>query len=251
MFSNCHRVLLISDLHGYWKATNTIMNFVNNQVDLIIQLGDFGFGFGLQQSDIDNKTWGLGQLKPTIPFLFVPGNHDNHYEIAKLVEQHGRVPIKMHPRKPIYLLPTGCLVKIGDKNVLSVAGANSIDKIYRKSGINWWSNEEPNYQDCCAALSHDTKIDCVVSHTCPETIVPELFKDSQTLIKSSEKCAARVLLDEVVNKYEPSKLFCGHWHLRRSLIMNTTEIEIFDALYSNVLPHPERIRNIVWKIVSF
>jgi predicted phosphodiesterase len=245
-FSQCRRVLVIADIHAFWNPFNQILKYLEGSYDLVLQLGDWGLF--PRPHEIFDRTYGLKPVKSKVPILVVPGNHENYQVITDLTNKHGRKePIRLY--KNIWFLPRGCLTQIGNKKVLACGGAYSIDKAFRKEGISWWKEEEPNYADCQAVLSHD-KVDVVAAHTIPNMTTDQIFRGVPQLMKIKENCAARTLLDEVVVKYCPETIYAGHWHTRITLQANTTKVEVYDCICSDLI-NIKASKGIIYDIVSW
>lgn len=238
-----HRVLLVGDTHGNWHGLNELLLHEAGNFDIVISLGDFGFW---PRPGEVGKTWGLTKIKCPVPLLWIDGNHERHDILTKLVSLHGREPISLVNN--IYYLPRGCLLKIGNKNCLAVGGAHSIDKMYRREGVDWFAEENVNYGDCQAVLSHEV-VDVVFAHTIPDSGCDHIFKTMQNMIKFEEICPTRKLLDEVVAKYKPESLYAGHWHCSTTFKVLETTVRVFDCFDGDWF-HPRR-KGIVYDILEF
>lgn len=132
------------------------------------------------------------------------GNHDNY-------ESDNGVFINQTPHFlgdfGIYSLPNSL-------DIFFVRGGYSIDKMYRQLGRDWWPEEELNYIQMVNALKAyaDAKPDFVISHECPERIIPEVSTlalwDGKPIVPST---TAR-MLDEMLKIHKPKLWVFGHHH---------------------------------------
>jgi hypothetical protein len=119
----------------------------------IIHVGDLGMGFG-----IDNNSVLPENLK------FIRGNHDN----PDFCKKH-----------PNYLGEFGFWEDYG---LCFAGGAESIDKLDRTEGVNWWRDEELSYSQFgeFIELVHKKKPKIIVSHDAPALLFPRFEKHSAT-----------------------------------------------------------------------
>jgi hypothetical protein len=90
--------------------------------------------------------------------------------------------------------------------ILFAGGADSVDKIYRTMGFDWFPEELLSIKDENRLLDAK-KSDIIISHTCPN----EVDIISQELVYKSED-PTRKVLSEVLFTHKPKKWFFGHWH---------------------------------------
>lgn len=144
---------------------------------------------------------------------FIRGNHDDPFSI-KLI--------------PGYV-DDGSLVF---DSIFCVGGASSIDKAFRREGVDWWRDEELSYSESLIVLQKylKTKPDIVVSHDCPDfltyIICPNMTRDGAS--------STRTLLSRMFEMYKPKLWVHGHWHISARNIIDGCEFislginEIFD-----------------------
>lgn len=170
-------MIIIGDIHGRYKELNKLAR--NNKDQTILQLGDFGFGFG-EMYDYDPSL-----IESNIRFF--RGNHDSP-ELCNA-----------HPQ---------CLGDFGVfENIFFVAGADSIDKDQRIEGRDWWRNEELTHQQFndAIALYEKTKPEIVVIHDCPQLICEGYF-----LIH--DRSFTRMGLQSLLDIHRPKLWIFGHHH---------------------------------------
>lgn len=129
--------VIIGDVHGKYKEYLKIIKNVEES----IQIGDFGF---------DYSVFSFNNI-PTNHSFFT-GNHDNHEIVNNCLNFLGRFG--------------------ASSDFFFVSGAFSIDRHRRVQGIDWFPNEELNYQETeqCAQLYQKTKPKLMLSHDCPSFV---------------------------------------------------------------------------------
>lgn len=180
---------LIGDIHGKFTRLDEICN--SNPNEEFVGIGDIGLGFS--------------SIIPPLPpnFKFFRGNHDNP------------AICKNHPQS------------IGDWGMYKdlfffVAGADSIDKKWRKEGINWWYDEELSTEDLNKVIKdyENIKPSILVSHEAPFCVHNLLksandFKHGGDIYGFGPVRGTRTAfaLDEMLKIHMPDKIIFGHWHI--------------------------------------
>lgn len=209
------KILILGDTHAEFGKLNQLIS--KKQPDILIICGDFGYWPMLQEVHVKSG-WGISDvsyvrgesnclkgIKPgKTKIYWVDGNHEQHSELNKY--QDG----KIHElEKNIFFCSRGSSLTLPDgRNILFIGGANSIDKNMRTEGLDWFREETISNKDYDFAMSHDKKIDIIVSHTCPEYFAPALMQGNMSKIYDPS-CKA---LDGLFNTYKPDQWFFGHWH---------------------------------------
>ncbi len=185
---------------------------VHGQFDEYIKLAKeskYSFCVG----DVGFKYDKLNALDPEHHFI-IGGNHDNWDVNHSSDDYHERY----HFQTKHFLGDFG--VKSADGlDIFFVRGAWSIDKKYRKPGINWWPDEELDKLKREQALEFYKQIkpNLVVTHECPLSIVqfvtdPEFAFDlghRESVIKTN----TNMLLQEMLEFYAPEQWIFGHYHI--------------------------------------
>lgn len=178
---------LIGDVHAKWYLLAKLLHLCNKE-DVIIQVGDFGIGFGY---NID---------KDLLPknFKFFPGNHDKKTECQEYSNYMGAFGY--------------------DESIKAffVGGAFSIDKYRRTEDVSWWSNEELNYTEAeqCLELYSNIKPDLVLSHDCP--FVQRKLLLNHVSDESNRSSFTVKLLDEMLEIHQPKVWVHGHLHIQET-----------------------------------
>jgi len=180
--------------------------------DYVIILGDFGL-LWKHEPDATEKYWTKWLNKKPWTTLFLCGNHENFDKLNSLPE------IKMFGSKvgqvssSIFHLKRGNIYDINNKKILTIGGAESVDKLQRTIGLSWWSAELLSRQDIYNALDnidiHNKTVDYVLSHTCP-TEAFKYFPDIDGKGNDPTMRQLEVIKDEL-NKFK--HWFFGHFHV--------------------------------------
>ena len=101
--------------------------------------------------------------------------------------------------------------------IFTVRGAWSIDRDYRREGVDWFADEEMNYTEMMACLNYYEKIKprIVVSHECPNTPREEFFNIWNQSNTSH-------ILEAMFQIHQPETWIFGHHHSPRNQVINGT-----------------------------
>ena len=205
-------IYAIGDVHGNFESLNTFIN--KKYPDIILQCGDNAYYWNEPK---------LGRIKSqNTKIYFVPGNHENWDMFEERIGRHGKYPVEVE--KNIFMCPIGSTLKINDKIILFVGGANSIDKQYRIPTVSWWSQEILNYNDFEYISDNIEKADIVISHT-----VPEYFNVGSQYTDNIND-PTRKILNLIQYKYNPELWLAGHWHTYLTGRYNNTNCFILNMI---------------------
>jgi hypothetical protein len=198
-------ITLIGDLHGKYKRYHEIIR-EKDRHPYTVQLGDFGFDY-TTLDNVDPKN-----------HVFIGGNHDN-YDKATGV--------------PHYLGDYGYTVNFNGIDFFYYRGAYSIDRIYRTIGIDWWEQEQLNIEGFMKAreLYRQVKPDVVLTHDCPESLVPYLLSPDARIYQNNTSWA----LQELFNIHQPKFWRFGHYHRKWRKVINGTDFRCLDELETEIL----------------
>lgn len=227
-------IYITGDTHG---AFNRIIDFCERigttKEDIMIILGDAGINYHLNDRDERLKEK-LDDVPITI--FCIHGNHEQRpYAIGgyEEMEWHGGI-VYMEPKHPsILFAKDGEIYDLNGKKAIAIGGAYSVDKYYRiPRYMPWYDNEQPSdeikqYVESQLA-SIDWKIDYVLSHTTPLKYEPvEVFLsciDQSSVDKSTEEW-----LDEIEDKLDYEKWYCGHYHTMKKIDKIEIMFENYDS----------------------
>jgi predicted phosphodiesterase len=192
-------LLVIGDVHGkindYWKL-------VNFRKGCSIQVGDFGFK---KQHD-----WFLKNIDYTQNQI----NFGNHDDYSFLYEPHS-----LSNWSYAY-----------ESKVMTVRGAYSIDKAYRTENLDWWANEELNYEEMQNAIDfyNFNKPKIMITHDCPDYARRYLFGIRDKSITSNG-------LQVMFQNHQPDIWIFGHHHRSKNEVINGTRFICLAELETMVL----------------
>lgn len=212
-------VCIIGDTHADATFVANIHRAIKpDDVDVIVQLGDFGFTF---PDSLLHSIYAWLDKEPGRLWYWIDGNHDEHNYIQNVIMdgESGDFPIS-HFHERMFYCPRGSVAMIGNKKALFVGGAYSIDKRYRVPDISWWSQEMITHADVDHALENVHRvggaIDVMFTHDSPNHrwLVNELSAHGYKVDQDSY--ANRMNLTSIVERVHPKVLYHGHYHWRYS-----------------------------------
>lgn len=197
------KILIVGDVHNEFGRLNELINRRN--ADLIIACGDFGFWPAVPWAEPLSNI----KLQKTKKLLWCDGNHENHWALRD------RTTDELAPN--IIYMPRGSTYKLEDgRTIMFMGGAHSIDKQFRKLGIDWFPEETIRQSDF--QNLPNIKIDIFITHTCPV----ELLNDMLKFDKRKHTDPSNHALSELWRIYKPSLWFFGHWHRHSTGLMMGT-----------------------------
>ena len=206
------QIIFCGDIHGNWKYINALIN--KKHPEIVLVAGDWGWWINFHNKtgfytdaygDVTSKKWNQFGTKPNNTKIYwVPGNHENHDDLAKYTSITELEPnIFYCPFGTVLTLPTG-------EKVLMVGKALSTDQEDRIEGVDWWRNETIDQSDMDKLTDiWDMNIDVVISHTIPRTFM----KDVQwEWYKERFNDQSTVALDIIFKHFKPRVWYSGHFH---------------------------------------
>ncbi|QYF74878.1 metallophosphoesterase [Cryobacterium sp. PAMC25264] len=203
----------MGDLHGdLGHALQAFQTFAQNDVRVILQLGDWGVLWPGQnwQTDLNKMSRALSRHHQT--FYFVDGNHDWHPKLQEFpVDLDGLRWISGN----VAHLPRGYRSVIGGRFTLAaLGGGNSTDRDLREEGKTWWPEEQIADADL-ERLGND-RVDVLVGHEAP--LMDEADQDRRSTelgIPPKEAAYAahsRFMFRRAVLQTRPRLTLGGHYH---------------------------------------
>lgn len=202
-----NRILLCGDTHGprnfYFKLLNMPALYGND----IVHIGDFGLGFNNEASDlVDLRSMNKICQEKGINLYIIRGNHDDP---ARWNLEGGSNIFLVKDYTPA--------VFSNGKTALLVGGGVSIDRPFRKQGIDYWKDEATTYQKT------DKKFNYLFAHD-----APDYFNHSTESLKTSPYAPfliddktlfadclnQRNVISNIVADITPTHCFSGHFHNR-------------------------------------
>ena len=209
------KVMIVGDTHADAQFVSNIHRCARDQdVDIIVQLGDFGYSFDRNMLE-SIKAW--LDRDPNHQWYWLDGNHDQHDYIEQTILADGYVPYPVpHFHERLHYCPRGSTAQIGNKLCMFLGGAYSIDKAYRTQYVSWWPQEMIRQTDVHRALENaeGRKIDVMFTHDCPKSdFMDKWLKDAGYKVDHNSN-ANREALSYVVDSVRPDELYHGHFHYR-------------------------------------
>lgn len=187
---------LIGDVHGKYEQYHRLLR----KTRYTVQVGDFGFKY--------ETLIGVDEARHRI----LAGNHDNYDETGRWTH---------------FLGDYGVHHIMGFGDIFFIRGGLSIDRHIRTEGVDWWYNEELSMAECYAALTEyqRTKPNFVVSHECPQSIIPHVTASSLLIPSRTNQ-----LLEQLFSIHQPDRWVFGHYHTSWNKVINGTQFTCLDEL---------------------
>jgi len=149
----------------------SVLNFAEkmelSEKDVVIILGDCGIFWRKDGSDAKAL---IAHFERYYKFnlYFIDGNHERFPSLNALKEDENQMGyVSEHIRH----LKRGRIYNIQGKKILTIGGADSIDKLRRTEGLSWWKDEAITDED--VARVEPGYYDYVLTHCCPSHIFNE------------------------------------------------------------------------------
>ena len=205
------RVAVCADWHGNLGWLRMLTRALPNlapEVTTVLQLGDWG---------MDPTATDPLFAEAGVERVFVTlGNHDRFDLISPLLEAHPGAAVRVSDIT--WILPRPARLTIGDRTVLSLGGAASVDRRWRTEGLDWWPDEAITDEHVAAAVAGGPA-DVMLTHESPANTpvraVRELLGTNPRrfpaeALKESARSRARV--SGVWDAVRPELLMHGHMH---------------------------------------
>lgn len=208
---------IIGDIHGDFKKLNALLIRINHifpSIDTVIQAGDFGY-------------WPrIGSIGHWLNSLIVPdgmtlywidGNHEDFDSMAKFGMLAAPGKLKTFKNGKVCYVPRGSVLNLGGYEILFIGGAESIDALHRKQGLDWFSQETITNKDVQNAINSclNRDIDIVVSHEAPRSF--DLYNLNPSAWKNygwdKWDNPSRDALEQVLQVVKPNRWFFAHYHM--------------------------------------
>lgn len=210
---NAVRFAVAGDWHGDLSIARAVVRTLKSEdVHLLLHVGDLAVRWpGPKKGRFDKR---LGQLldDADIEFLFIDGNHDNHKELRELTPLSDGA--KRLSERMSYL-PRGTVIERHGVRIGGLGGAYSVDRRWRTEGKDLWAELEEPTHDEAERLIASAPVDVLLTHDAPTS-----FQGLKGLALPPEIASAaertRGLLERTIEVVQPTLLFSGHWHQRKS-----------------------------------
>ncbi len=223
--------MVAGDTHGDSEHCKYLIEQAEkNNIDVIVQLGDFGYWEHSKDGQLFLKYLNEALKRAGINLFWLDGNHENH---TKLREDYGvdiENPEPVGIRSNIVYLPRATTWEWQGIRHMAVGGAWSIDYKFRTPGRSWWPEEMISTEEEKLAISRGP-VDILLTHDVPDgvDINTHFAIQGRDFLKADVQSQLnRETVRRIVDGVRPKLLVHGHYHLRYSdkLITNWGEVQI-------------------------
>ena len=211
-------IYIVGDFHGEWSKLFDAIKHNNIENCTLICVGDVGMGFvSKEKTSRILHAQNIRFKKRSIDFISVRGNHDDPAYFDGSVKLSN-----------IELLADYTQREYNGEKFLFIGGAISVDRMLRLDCISWWAGEEFIFDQ-----SKISNCDTLITHSAPLWIGPtgkngiEFYcKQDPTLYK--ELVSERKKLGDLIDAVQPTKHYCGHFHISAHASYNGCSSTILD-----------------------
>ena len=207
-------IYITGDMHGDIQTFKDVMGRVTcKSENTLIVLGDLGANYYLNKID---KKFKKIISEYNINLFVIRGNHDANpanLNYMKEIKKYENIGYIEEEYSNIFYAKNGEVYNIENNTFLVLGGAYSVDKWYRlEKGYKWFADEQMTEEEKQNFWNKNiTKVDTILSHTCPYANRPiHLFLTQ--IDQSSVDNSMENFLDEVKLKVEYKNWFFGHYH---------------------------------------
>lgn len=205
-------VCVAGDWHGDARWATAALDVAAEHSRLLLHVGDLGIWpghLGRQYLEVLQSVLASNDQL----LLLTPGSHEDYDQLDELVPAP-ELPVgfgflRQAPR--VIVLARGTRFTLGGRSVLSIGGANNIDRRLRVPGINWWAREQISDQDVEAACAGGV-VEIMLSHDCPTgSLEPEYDETWLDEDLAYARGSGQQLL-EVMHRVQPQLNVFGRHH---------------------------------------
>lgn len=177
--------------------------------DSLIILGDVGVCWDNGKND----AWVRKELQRLpVTTLWLDGNHENFPLIWEYPVNQWRGGYVHVIELDILHLMRGYGYEIEGQVFRVFGGGNSVDKMYRTQGIDWWPQEMPSMQEYQRGMeslkAYGYQVDYILTHTAPLKVAEKLVEN---MMPGKEKL--QNYLQDVAERAVFKEWYFGHWHM--------------------------------------
>lgn len=206
------RVAVVGDVHGNFRWLDIVarsLSALAPGVTTMLQLGDWWMDPDTTDEALDGT--GVERIYVTL------GNHEPWNQITPLFVEHPGCAIRVSDIT--WLLPRPARLTVGGRQVLSLGGAVSVDKKWRREGTDWWPDEEITDQHVAEAIAGG-HADLMLTHESPALTpvraVREVLRTNPLEFPDdvrADSAVSRSRVTEVWDTVRPELLIHGHMHM--------------------------------------
>lgn len=213
------RLVFLGDIHGQFGIVKYKIRTLKLKDTVIVQVGDFGIGFGKDQHEEEElRTVNALLIRSNCFLIAIRGNHDNP---AYFNNQYYKSNVLLMQDYTVARM----LIGTGYVNMLGIGGAISVDRVPRQiNGWGWFPGENVVINRDLEFLNAFKNIHFLVTHTAPDDVEPYSFnhivysfaQNDPTLLDDLRKERREffwVLKPIIENNFDTLKEhFYGHFH---------------------------------------
>lgn len=206
------RVAVCGDWHGNLGWVRILARAIPHlapDITTILQLGDWA----MDMAGTDEAFAGTGITRIYVTL----GNHEPWGEITRLQDAYPGAAVQVS--EITWLLPRPARLRIGGRAVLSLGGATSVDKAWRREGVSWWPDEDISHEHVVAAIASGDA-DLMLTHEGPDDTpvraVQEVLRTNPMGFPAdalADSLLSRRRVAKVWNIIYPELLMHGHMHV--------------------------------------
>lgn len=227
-------VMALGDTHGNRGFTKSAITWAgDNEVDRLVQVGDFGFWPRTNNGQKFLHDVGKHAAETFVPLYFIDGNHEDHTYLKALRERNDGSGFIPHGKYPITYIERGTRWLWGDVWFGAFGGAFSIDRAWRTEDspqYGWFKEEVPDE----SKIPSLGQVDVLFTHDSP-IIPPSVYGYKHFKSDDTSKLSQRAVY-EAMSATKAPLLIHGHWHINERYRVHNTTVQALDcdgnSLYS-------------------
>jgi predicted phosphodiesterase len=225
------RYLFAGDFHSDFRHAAIVFEYASlNNVDKIIQVGDYGAFWGVYEEGKPCPfSARISKLvdQHNIPFEFYAGNHEMFSSLHAWLPA-GDVLKELAPG--VTYLPRGHTFEEDGVKFLVCGGGTSIDRKHRTDGVDWFSDERITDEDVELCASKGNDFDVLLTHDFPweGTILPIQLDSFWGEWAQAAVIESRHQISTILRNSGARIQIHGHLHCQYQediWVMNATELD--------------------------
>lgn len=221
-------IMFLGDCHGDRGFTRGAIRWAaENDVNRIVQVGDFGFWPRTNNGQKFLHDVGKQSVQSMVPFYFIDGNHEDHLALNRYVRDNIKPgePWVHYGKYPVSYIVRGGTWEWGGVRFGAFGGAFSIDRRQRiedSGSYGWFADEMPD-RSKIEDLGH---VDVLLTHDSP--IVPPSMYSTGGFKRDEMSSASQVAVYDALVASRASLLVHGHWHLNEQYRVAGATVQALD-----------------------
>lgn len=221
-------IMCVGDTHGNRGWTKAAIKWASeNDIDRIVQVGDFGFWPRTNNGQKFLHEVGKASVEARIPFYFIDGNHEDHLELAALRRRNVGEAFMHYGKHPLTYITRGARWEWGGVWFGAFGGAFSIDRWGRvqDSGSYGWFQDEVPDRSKIEALG---KVDVLITHDSP-IVPPIIYRMGQNFKADDTSRESQHTVYDALAASGADLLIHGHWHVNERYSVQGATVQGLDC----------------------